>query len=387
MCWDACDVRYTHLRLRRGGRDAEIEDRGRREGKIAGLEIAAGVAGGGGRRGLEGERGRRDRELDRRERRDLLLGPALVLIDGVTASVVDARMECGGRRRRRRRRLCSRRCGRWYDLMRAGELGRLVLVLVLVLMVMVMLVLVVVVLVLVLVLMLMLVMMLVVLLLLKMMMSRAGYALQSCREVDRGRLVELLPLLLPPIGDAGTTRRGIHRFAGSSRASSSFSSSASSSSPAVSGLRLQGAAARPRSRYELRSHSMTAPTIGPYRSRELPPLTLLFPSLSLFPFFFPLFSVSLLPPSAKARNGLTVFRPLWRPSRYGLRFYSEIATQRISTLKADSFYTGSRLAADQRTRNTSFTECAVDRNVNLHRAELIRKRAGAFPSHRVIDDV
>lgn len=161
----------------------------------------------------------------------------MVLVDGVTASVVDARMESGGRRRRRRQCLCSRRCGRRYDLMRAGELGRLVLVLVLMVVVMLVLVLMVV-LVLVLVLMLVLVMMLVVLLLLLVMVARAGNALQSWREVDRGgsaRFVELLPLLLPPIGDAGTTRRGIHRFAGSSRASSSFSSSSSSSSPAVSG--------------------------------------------------------------------------------------------------------------------------------------------------------
>ncbi|EFN74559.1 hypothetical protein EAG_11081 [Camponotus floridanus] len=80
-------INTNNLRSRR--RYSEIEDRGRRKGKLAGLVV--GRIGGGGRRGLEGKRGWRDRELDRRDRRDLLLLAGLVVIGGVTTSIIDAR--------------------------------------------------------------------------------------------------------------------------------------------------------------------------------------------------------------------------------------------------------------------------------------------------------
>jgi hypothetical protein len=68
----------------------------------------------------------------------------------------------------------------------------------------------------VLVLMMMLVLVLVlVMLIVLLLMTRTGWdALQSWRDnIDRCLLAELQPFLLPPIGDAGTTRRSVHRSA------------------------------------------------------------------------------------------------------------------------------------------------------------------------------
>lgn len=152
------------------------------------------------------------------------------MVGDVTASIVDARMKCGGRRRRRRQRLLLRS----RDLLTGcGELGRGVVMVVMVMMVMVR-----VVVVLVLVLMLMLVVLIMLLLLLLVMTRAGGHVLQSWwDDMDWRLLVKLQPLLLPPVGDAGTTCRGIHRFA---------------SCPAVSSLPLSK---QPRSCYELHSHS------------------------------------------------------------------------------------------------------------------------------------
>lgn len=136
-----------------------------------------------------------------------------MMVGDVTASIVDARrMKRGGRRGRRRRRSRDLLTGA------AGELGRgMVMVVVMMMMMMVR------VMVLVLVLMLMLVVLIMLLLLLVMTRAR-GYALQSWRDdrMDRRLLAKLQPLLLPPVGDAGTTCRGIHRFASCPVASSSL---------------------------------------------------------------------------------------------------------------------------------------------------------------------
>lgn len=134
------------------------------------------------------------------------------MVGVLTASIVDARVERGGRRRRRRRRLLlllrSRRGQRRrrYGLMRPGKLGQVLVV-----------VMVVVVLVLVLVLVVLMLMLVMVVLLLLLLVTQAEGTFQSWRDdVDRGcraLLVQLQPLLLPPVGDASTTRRGVHRSA------------------------------------------------------------------------------------------------------------------------------------------------------------------------------
>lgn len=160
--------------------------------------------------------------------------------------------------------------------------------------------------------------------------------------MDRGLLVKLELLLLPPVGDAGTSRRGIHR----SSASRFLSSRLETQAP-------------PGSCYELHSHGRVTrrrwvrvmsgmPHTLPRENFSLPrsfsflllPLSL---SLSLF------LSHSFLCLSGKARN-VTELRPFWRPS---LRSTS-LNRYATSTLKAIRFALN-RIAANQRTRNALFS--------------------------------
>lgn len=200
------------------------------------------------------------------------------MIGGVTTSIIDARVKRGGRRRRRRQRLLRSR-----DLLTGGgELARGV-VMVMVMMMMVRMV------VLVLVLMLMLVVLIMLLLLV---MTRArGYALQSWRN-DMGRrlLVKLQLLLLPPVGDAGTSCRGIHR---------------SASCPVASSLPVSK---QPRSCYELHSH-------GRMMRRRWVRVMSGMPTRSLFPgeFLFATFFLLFFSLSLSLSLFLSLFPlPLWK---------------------------------------------------------------------------
>lgn len=142
----------------------------------------------------------------------------------------------------------------------------------------------------VLVVMLVLVLVLMVLVLVLLLARARWYALQSWwDDVDRRLLVELQPLLLPPIGDTGTTRRGIHRSA-ACRAFSLLVSKQPSCWPQ-----------RLPSGYELRSCRMVL-MLSPFHV-ALASLPKDFSFSSVFPPYFSLcVSLLILSLSGKARN-------------------------------------------------------------------------------------